>query len=378
MLAFSIIALPFVFARFSFGYFVGFNLYSMLLGFIWLNCFSQFNYDHALAGFSAAASAVLFLLPALLINAPVRQVFVLSPLMFEWLLKCILALALGTAIAASFYNFRIVSIDQIYDFRNDLYFPSAIRYLIGIVSTALLPLVFAFYATRNRPWSAALPLLLLLAFYPITLSKFALFSTVWLLFLLALSRVFELRTAIILAILLPVLAGVVMMEITPGHDWLGYFNLVNIRMMATPSSAMDIYNDYFAVHPHTWFCQISFLKPWMSCPYQEQLSIVMEPYGLGKLNASLFATEGIASVGPYLAPLAALACGLVIAIGNRASAGLPPRFVLISSALLPQAFLNVPITTVLLTHGAGLLILLWYITPRTVFKGIEPNGQPST
>ena len=79
-----------------------------------------------------------------------------------------------------------------------------------------------------------------------------------------------------------------------------YFGLVNIRMMATPSSAMDIYNDFFSGHPLTWFCQISFLKPLMSCPYQEQLSLVMEKtYRLGNINASLFATEGIASVGLY-------------------------------------------------------------------------------
>ena len=106
----------------------------------------------------------------------------------------------------------------------------------------------------------------------------------------------------------------------------------------------------------------------MSCPYQEQLSLVMEKtYQLGNINASLFATEGIASVGLYLAPLVALACGLVIAIGNRESAGLPPRFVLISAALLPQTFLNVPFTTALLTHGTGFLFLLWYIMPRTMF-----------
>jgi len=158
---------------------------------------------------------------------------------------------------------------------------------------------------------------------------------------------------------------------------LRYFDIVNIRMMATPSSAMDIYNDFFASHPLTWFCQISFLKPLMSCPYQEQLSLVMEKtYQFGNINASLFATEGVASVGLYLAPLAALICGLVIALGNRASAGLPPEFVLISAALLPQTFLNVPFTTALLTHGTGVLFLLWYITPRTMFdREIEPAAS---
>ena len=374
VLAFSSLSLLFVFVQFSFGYFIGFSLFTMVLGFIWLNTFSKFNYDHWLAGLSAAASAMLFLLPALCINAPIKQVFELSPRAVEHLLKFILVLALGTIIAASFYNFRLVSIRQIYEFRNELYFPAPIRYLTGIVSTVLLPFACAGYLALDRRRWAVLPLILLLLFYPITLSKFGLFSAAWIAMLLVLSRMFEARTATILSVLLPMLLGVTLMAVHLNRYSLYYFGLVNIRMMGTPSSAMDIYNDFFAHHPLTWFCQISFLKPWMSCPYQEQLSLVMEnTYHLGNINASLFATEGIASVGLYLAPLVALACGLVIALGNRMSAGLPPRFVLISAALLPQTFLNVPFTTSLLTHGAGLLFLLWYIMPRAMFdRKIEP------
>ena len=368
VLAFSTVSLFFIFARFSFGYFIGFSLFTMVLGFIWLNTFSKFNYDHRLAGLSAAASAALFLLPVLSINAPIKRTFELSPRAVEHLLKFILVLALGTIVVASFYNFRLVSISNIYDFRNDLYFPAPVRYLTGVVSTVLLPFACACYLALNRRWWAAAPLLLILLFYPITLSKFALFSAAWVVILLILSRIFEPRVATILSILLPMLLGVILMAWHLNNYTLYYFGIVNIRMMATPSSAMDIYNDFFSSHPLTWFCQISFLKPLMSCPYQEQLSLVMEnTYRLGNINASLFATEGIASVGLYLAPLVALACGFVIALGNRASAGLPPGFVLISAALLPQTFLNVPFTTALLTHGTGFLFLLWYIMPRTMF-----------
>src|SRR5260370_33465875 len=91
-------------------------------------------------------------------------------------------------------------------------------------------------------------------------------------------------------------------------------------------------------------------------------------YHLGNFNASLFATEGIASVGLILAPFSGLACGLVIGLGNRLSAGLPPKFILLSSGILPQVFLNVPLTTTLLTNGAFILFLLWYVTPRDIFE----------
>jgi hypothetical protein len=376
--AFSTVALLFVFARFSFGYFIGFSLFTMVLGFIWLSSFSKFNYDHRLAALSAATSALLFLLPALLITAPFKQTFALSPRALQHLLTFILVLALGTIVTASFYNFRLISIRQIYDFRNDLNFPTPIRYLIGIVSTALLPFTFACYLALNRRWLAALPLLLLLLFYPITLSKFALFSTAWMIAILLLSRVFESRTATILSVLLPMLLGLILTgAIFPNRYADEYFGIVNIRMLAIPSSAMDVYNDFFASNPITHFCQISFLKPWMDCPYQEPLSVVMEKaYRVGNFNASLFATEGVASVGLYFAPLATLVCGLVVAIGNRASAGLPSRFILISSALLPQTFLNVPLTTVMLTHGAGFLFLLWYVMPRTIFEREITPGRP--
>jgi hypothetical protein len=93
-------------------------------------------------------------------------------------------------------------------------------------------------------------------------------------------------------------------------------------------------------------------------------------YQLGNLNASLFATEGIASVGLVLAPLAVLACGLVISLGNRLSSGLPSKFILLSGGVLTQNFLNVPLTTNLLTGGAAIVFLLWYVTPRAMFEGI--------
>jgi hypothetical protein len=95
---------------------------------------------------------------------------------------------------------------------------------------------------------------------------------------------------------------------------------------------------------------------------------MQKAYDLGNLNASLFATEGLASVGLLFAPIATFGCGLVIALGNRLSAGLPPRFILLSSGVLLPIMLNVPLSIVLNTHGAALLFLLWYITPRGIFE----------
>jgi hypothetical protein len=165
---------------------------------------------------------------------------------------------------------------------------------------------------------------------------------------------------------LPALVGVL---IFIPNIWPTYFYTVNFRMLANSSTAMEFYNDYFASHDLTYFCQIRVLKHLMTCPYSEQLAIVMaNTYHIGNFNASMFATEGVASVGLALAPLVMFVCGLVFALANRMSSGLPPRFILISGAMFPQILLSVPLTITLLTHGAALLFLLWYVTPRTSFE----------
>jgi hypothetical protein len=366
--AFALVSVAFCFARFSFGYVVGFYFYTMISGYLWLNCFSDLNYDHRMAGFSAAVSAAAFLFPALFFVSPVKQLYTMSAAAFDRLLIAILLLALAAVIAGALYNFRLVGIENIYDFRDTMESPAVVNYAIWIASGALLPFAFAGFIARKAHWRAGAALLLLLLIYPVTLSKLTLFAPFWLVAVLLLSRVFEVKTAVVMSLLAPVLIGLILHVLFTAQTAL-YFSIVNFRLVAIPSNSLDVYNDFFSRHDLTYFCQISVVKRIMHCPYQEPLWTIMEKaYNLGNLNASLFATEGVASVGLLFAPVAAFACGLVMALGNRLSAGLPPRFILLSSAVLLPILLNVPLSIVLNTHGAALLFLLWYITPRTIFE----------
>jgi len=289
---FALVSALFAFSSFSFGYFVGFYFYTMVLGYLWLNCFTDLNYDHRLAGISAAAAAVMFLLPALFITSPVRQTFVLSEMAFDRLLTFILLLAVGTIAIGAIYNFRFVGSEDIYDFRDKMESPRLLNYSTGIISSTLLPFAFAGFAARKAYWRAGATLLLLLFLYPITLSKLALFTPLWLVGIFLLSRLFEARIAVVLSLLGPMLVGLVLVYLFHGKAAL-YLSIVNFRMIAIPSVAMDVYNDFFSRHDLTYFCQISFLKPILHCPYPEPLSIVMErAYKLGNFNGSLFATGG--------------------------------------------------------------------------------------
>jgi hypothetical protein len=373
ILVFALISPLFTFARFSFGYFLGFYFYTMVIGFLWLSHFTSLSYDHDLARISAGFSIIGFLLPSLFITSSLKPMdqkpaYEMSASTLEYVLHAILILTAAVVIFGASLNFRLVSIRDIYNFRDALEFPVVLQYLIGICSGALLPFAFACFVTMGRYWRATFVLILLLALYPITLSKVALLAPPWLLAMAFLSKYFESRTATVLSLLLPLLAGLILIVLVPGHAIL-YFGHINFRMIAIPSSALDYYNEFFATHELTYFCQISFLKSIVNCPYDDPLSIVMaRAYSVGNFNGSLFTTEGIASVGLSLSPIAALVCGLVVAFGNRISSHLPARFILMSGAILPQLFLNVPLTTVMLTNGAGTLFFLWYLVPRTMFE----------
>jgi hypothetical protein len=362
------VALLFLFADFSIGFFIGFYFYTMVLGYLWLNCFSDLNYDHRSAGLSAAASVVAFLLPALFISSPVRQIRTLTASSFDRLLTSILILGIATILIGAIYNFRFAALEDIYEYRDRFDNPAIVNYLVTMVSNALLPFAFAGFVMRKARWRAGAALVLLLFFYPITLTKLSLFAPLWLVVMLVLSKLFSARTSVVLSLLGPVIAGLALIDLFGTHGAL-FFSTINFRMIAIPSVAMDVYNDFFSRHDLTYFCQVSVLKRIMDCPYQDQLSIVMlKTYDLGNFNASLFSTEGTASVGQLFAPVSVFVCGLVIAIANRLSSGLPPRFILISGAMLPQVLLDVPLTISFLTHGAVALFLLWYVTPRAIFE----------
>lgn len=367
---FAPVFLLFVVAEFSLGYFVGFYFCSMVLGYLWLSFFSLRTYDHDTARLSAAVSAIVFLLPALFVRSPLPQLRKLSVKSFDRLLLVLFLVCAATVAVGAVYNFRFVSPDEASVMRTDV-LPTSVNYLIGINSGSLLPFLFAYCVARNAFWRAGAVVVLMLLYYPIAVSKMAFFAPAWLIVLALLARFIEARVVVVLSLLLPIVAGVVLFTFLGGGGpvarfaWAYHF-IVNLRLLAVPSLALDLYNEFFANHELTHFCQIKVLKSVIGCPYQDQLGVVMLNYfpGGGTYNASLFATEGIASVGVLYAPITVFLCGVVIAFGNRASAGLPPSFVLVSGAMLVQNLLNVPLSTTLLTHGGALLFLLWYLMPQ--------------
>ena len=368
VLAFALLIPLFTWARFSFGYIIGFNFYCMIVSFTWLSHFSESVYDHRQARWSAAASLLLSLLPLLFQARPFKPRFTLSLQTMNRLLLGLLAFALVVLAWNAFYGFAFVSTAEADRLRGTFLHPAVLNYINGWLIGALLPFAFAWFATQKRYVAAALSIVLIAAFYPVLLNKTVAFAGLWLPLVFVLFSLFEARRATVLSLLLPLVVGLIAAWLThfgPTDKIFGFvFGGVNYRMLAIPAIALDRYFDFFAHHDLTHFCQIGIIRSFTGCPYQFQLGAEMEQhYHIGNLNGSLFATEGIASVGPILAPLSALVCGFILSIGNSVSAHLPKRFVATSAGVAIQVLVNVPLSASLLSNGLLLLFLLWYVTP---------------
>jgi hypothetical protein len=370
------IGAPFIFAEFSFGYLVGLHFFAMMAAFFWLNTFDKLEYDHNAALGSAALSFLLFLAPALAIRGDYKYRFQLPRGLFDRLPEATLCVGAAILAISSRYGFHLVGVHLIYEYRDRLAHPKLLDYAIHNLIGALIPFAFAICVEHRRLRLAAALCVLSFLLYPVTLTKTALLLAPCLLFMAALSSLFEARFAAVLSLSAPLAIGIVAIFAIGMGLWTPFLILdtVDIRMYAMPAISLDHYYAFFSAHPLTHFCQVSLLKGLSSCPYAEQLGVEMSRvYNIGNLNASLFATEGVASVGPVWAPLSALICGFAVAAGNIASRRLGARFVLVSGSVVAHTLLDVPLSTTLLTNGFGLLILLWFVIPE---KSMIPRTVP--
>ncbi|CAN7372527.1 hypothetical protein LJR220_003320 [Bradyrhizobium sp. LjRoot220] len=350
-------------AKFSFGYVISVWMYGMVAGYIFLSYSTKLHYDHSQARISALLCLIAFLIPALFLTTKNKPLSA-TPRTMDALAICAVIASAAVLAACAMYGFRVAGLASSLAMRDEIVRPRPLNYLSGIVSGAVLPFCFAYFSLNRRWVLSAIALILLLAFFPVLLNKTVLLAPAWLVFLLTLYTIFKPKTATVLSILAPLILGAGFYFLNPafGLYAVGY---INLRMIATPSIALDHYFAFFSTHSHTNFCQINVVRLFTGCPYTEQLGVIMKhEYNLGNFNGSLFATEGIASVGPVLAPIATFVCGIVIGIGNVVSARLSPALIAVSSGVLIQALMNVPLSTVLLSNGGAALFMLWLISSR--------------
>ncbi|MBR1207147.1 MULTISPECIES: hypothetical protein [unclassified Bradyrhizobium] len=351
----------FIAGRFSFGYLVSFSLLSAVFGFVWLSFFSAFDYPHAIARWAMIAALAAAMIPLMFQNMPVWR-----PGLSETAIKRIALLLLASSLAVLVADISYgASLGNPYGAaRNAVTRPALLNYLTGIMIGAVLPYLFAHFASRRQWMQAACVLLFALCFYPVVNNKTVLLLPIWLPFLFWLFGRFTPRLATVLTFLIPMIIGLTAFAVLGADRDYVVFSAINLRFLAIPSLALDQYADFFAHRDLTRFCQITIVRQVTACPYGELGPALGAIYRDGNFNASFLATEGIASVGLALAPVSALVCGLILSVGSMVSRHLSPRFIAVSSGIAVQAIMNVPLTTSLMSNGIALLFLLWWLTPE--------------
>ncbi|WLA52188.1 hypothetical protein QIH80_20075 [Bradyrhizobium elkanii] len=253
----------FVAARFSFGYLVGFSLLSAVFGFVWLSFFSAFDYPHAIARWAMIAALAAAMIPLMLQNIPVWRPD-LSEAAVKRIAVLLLASCFGVLVADISYG---VNLGNPYGAaRTAVVRPALMNYLTGIMIGAVLPYLFAHFASRRRWIPAAGVLLLALCFYPVVNNKTVLLLPIWLPFLFWLYGRFDPRLATVLAFLIPMLIGLLAFVILVADKNYIVFSAINLRFVAIPSLALDQYADFFAHRELTRFCQITVVRYMTACP----------------------------------------------------------------------------------------------------------------
>jgi len=112
----------------------------MMAGFFWLNAFSVLIYDHEAALISAVASSMLFL--SLMIRSP-GWTFPFSHRPLDRIPEGILGFAAVILVVCACDGFRLVGLEGMAKYRDELVHSRLIEYAIGNINGALIPFAFA-------------------------------------------------------------------------------------------------------------------------------------------------------------------------------------------------------------------------------------------
>ena len=365
-LPYMIMAIPFgVWAlriRSVFAMHCVFSVFVVCLNFVWIATVTKFNYEIDRSIFFVLASLLAFTVAC---RFPMRlPQMALKPKttgIIAVMLLCFLAVVV---LAGSMYNFTLVGVLDIYEIRQTLEFPPLLQYAILISVYSVGPYLVAYFLEASRPVLLVATVLLYLLFFPITAAKAALGGMIVMLLMALAMHAMSARVTVVALMITMLVAGIVL-QWHAGDEATSFFGIYNFRNVIIPASILDHYIEFFSSNAHTHFCTIGVVANLTDCAYDKQLSLVMQDtYGLGNLNASFLATEGVAALGVEWMPVVSFVCGLVLTLGVAASQNLPDRFVLISSAPAVSALINTPFSTFLVSCGFVVLVLLWSCTSR--------------
>jgi hypothetical protein len=242
-------------------------------------------------------------------------------------------------------------------------------YLLGWLSTVLNP-YFIFYGLfdRSKIWMLPLGLvgqiLIYMAFAgkSFILALFVYFMFYW--FLQKKGRLLPQRISYVY--LSYVLVSVISVYLLNGDIESAFSNLpalIYMRGLALPAALTGVYAQFFSFSPNTYFSQMNVVNLFVQYPYSEPLGLVIGRFlNDGNIsmnaNASMWATDGVSSLGPVGIIVIGGIVGIALSFANRLVTPEKLQFASLVSTTLILNLADTGFFTNLVTGGGFVVVML--------------------
>lgn len=298
------------------------------------------------------------------IEIPYSILYLLSGLLIAGML------GLLTAIGISWIDFwKLLDFSGIYQQRDVwgatvIQYPTQIRRLIIVFISSMmyviLPWLFITGISMKSPTAVAGSLLGWAGIFGATGFRSAIIIPITILGIqiLSLAGYSYLRT-----IFIGLLSSIIVSLVLHTTGFFGYAFPLVTRIIAIPGITTGLYFDFFAINEHIYYLSRTLgIYPYSDPDFQNMLMVYYfnEP---GSLNSNLWST-GFARLG-YIGPIALTLIFSLISISiDTLSRDIRQdiKILLVVPFIIP--FLNSALTTIVLTHGLPILLLLLFIHPH--------------
>jgi len=301
------------------------------------------------------------------------------PLFLSFLLA-ICFLGLGYIAVLLGRNFQLVSLEKIYDLRNEsaqalVDAGSAIAgYVFNWLTGAILPFVMALALVRRSWLLGAIGVAGYIFLYGVWGSKATLLAPMA---IMAFAWLFrdsrrllpsQLIGGFCVLLLLPITLMIMDEEARDfAIGWL--VSLIHQRTFSSSALLIPQYLSFFQTHPHTIGSHVGLIGLFVEYPFSQGVptTIGLHFYG-GPMTANVnyWAQDGISSFGLWgIVPIAMLA-SFVFWVLDCVAYGLDPRFTTLCVAFAAMNLSDTSLFTTLLTGGLGIIILAFALAPHSL------------
>lgn len=297
-----------------------------------------------------------------------------------------LLLALGFMYTLSTNHFQIVSLAQAHEAEQDVTVSGLQGYMVVGYISSFGGLLVAVAIMFRKHYLLVPALVGFVCCYGLLTKRNAVLMPAWIAYIWLAQRIFfrESATKYLLTLIAPFMCGVALVLLLGLEDreslFYEAFTLANYRLYSVPAIAFNVYYNFFATNPLTYWSHIGLISNFVAYPYgQQPLALVMhEAYRMGNENASFLETDGLAAAGRAMLPFISVIFGLVLVAINSCMRGLSIALCAIVMAGSSIALIDTGIGPGLLTNGLALLTLLLLFAPRNAswnLRYMVPAGR---